>query len=115
MEESERDGRRREMPQFRSVEFLAQDGLNIELSIDRVIQEAVEQEINHLFKEYSPESVSIIVSNPTTGEILAMANGPTFDPNLYNEFPLEKIKEIEHLPICMNLDQLTKLFRLVVH
>ncbi len=87
--ESERDGRRREMPQFRSVEFLAQDGLNLELSIDRVIQEAAEQEINYLFEEYSPESVSIIVSNPITGEILAMANGPTFDPNLYNEFPLE--------------------------
>jgi len=87
--ESERDGRRREMPQFRSVEFLAQNGLNVELSIDRVIQDAVEDEIAFLSDQYSPESVSIIVSNPTTGEILAMANGPTFDPNLYNDFPLE--------------------------
>ena len=86
--ESERDGRRREMPQFRSVEFFSQDGLNLELSIDRVIQDAVEQEIEHLIKKYSPESVSIVVSNPTTGEILAMANGPTFDPNHYNDYPM---------------------------
>jgi cell division protein FtsI/penicillin-binding protein 2 len=87
--ESERDGRRREMPQFRSVEFLAQNGLNVELSIDRVIQDAIEDEIAFLMNEYSPRSVSIIVSNPTTGEILAMANGPTFDPNLYNNFPIK--------------------------
>lgn len=87
--ESERDGRRREMPQFRSVEFLAKDGLNVELSIDRVIQDSVEEEISQLFEMYSPQSVSIIVSNPANGEILAMANGPTFDPNLFNDFPLE--------------------------
>ena len=87
--ESEKDGKRREMPQFRSVEFLAKDGLNVELCIDRVIQDTVEQEIDYLFKEYTPQSVSIIVSNPSTGEILAMANGPTFDPNLYNDFPME--------------------------
>ena len=87
--ESERDGRRREMPQFRSVEFLAKDGLNVQLSIDRVIQDSVEEEISNLFEKYSPLSVSIIVSQPATGEILAMANGPTFDPNLFNDFPLE--------------------------
>lgn len=87
--ESERDGRRREMPQFRSVEFLAKNGLNVELSIDRVIQDAVEDEISFLTDEYSPQSVSIIVSNPATGEVLAMANGPSFDPNHYNDYPLE--------------------------
>lgn len=87
--ESERDGRRREMPQFRSVEVLAMNGLNVELSIDRVIQDSVEQEIADLTQKYSPKSVSIIVSNPISGEILAMANGPTFDPNLYNDYPLE--------------------------
>ena len=77
------------MPQFRSVEFLAKNGLNVELSIDRVIQDAVEDEISFLTDEYSPQSVSIIVSNPATGEILAMANGPSFDPNHYNDYPLE--------------------------
>lgn len=86
--ESERDGRRREMPQFRSVEFMAREGLNVELSIDRVIQDRVEDEIKMIMEAYSPVSVSIIVSEPVTGEILAMANGPSFDPNLYNDSPL---------------------------
>jgi len=87
--ESERDGRRREMPQFRSVEFLARNGLNLELTLDRVIQDTVEQELNGLIETFAPQSASIIVSNPLTGEILAMANGPTFDPNEYNTFPME--------------------------
>jgi len=87
--ESERDGRRREMPQFRSVEFDAREGLSVELSIDRVVQERVEQEVTRIMEEFSPVSVSIIVSEPRTGEILAMANGPSFDPNLYNDVPLE--------------------------
>ena len=43
--ESERDGRRREMPQYRSFEVLARDGLNVELSIDRIIQEIAEDEL----------------------------------------------------------------------
>ena len=68
---------------------MAKDGLNVQLSIDRVIQDSVEEEISNLFEKYSPLSVSIIVSQPATGEILAMANGPTFDPNLFNDFPLE--------------------------
>jgi len=87
--ESEKDGKRREMPQFRTMEFSSQNGLNIELSIDRVIQDFVEQEIQLIVEEYSPVSASIIVSDPRTGEILAMANAPTFDPNHYNNFPLE--------------------------
>jgi len=61
----------------------------VELSIDRVVQERVEQEVTRIMEEFSPVSVSIIVSEPRTGEILAMANGPSFDPNLYNDVPLE--------------------------
>ena len=87
--ESEKDGRRREMPQFRSVEFIARNGLNVELTLDRVIQDTVEDELANLIETYEPLSASILVSNPITGEILAMANGPTFDPNHYNDYPME--------------------------
>ncbi len=87
--ESEKDGRRREMPQFRSVEFVARNGLNVELTLDRVIQDAVEDELANLLETYEPLSASILVSNPITGEILALANGPTFDPNHYNDYPME--------------------------
>lgn len=87
--ESEKDGRRREMPQFRMREIGAADGQNIELTIDLNIQYIIEKEAQKLVEEYKPESVSIIVSEPTTGYILGMANYPTFDLNEYSKAPLD--------------------------
>ena len=87
--ESERDGRRREMPQYRSFEVKEKDGLNVELTLDRMIQDIVEGELRKIVDQYEPLSASIIVSSPKTGEILALGNVPTFDPNNYGEFPLE--------------------------
>ena len=86
--ESEKDGRRREMPQHRSMEIKANDGLNVELSIDRRIQDIVEQELSSLVGEFDPLSASIIVSDPKSGYILALANAPDFDPNLFNKAEL---------------------------
>ena len=54
--ESEKDGRRREMPQFRSVEFVARNGLNVELTLDRVIQDEVEDVLANLLETYEPLS-----------------------------------------------------------
>lgn len=87
--EIERDGRRREMPQYRSLEVEARNGLNVELTLDRMVQEIVEDELKRIVEEYEPLSASIIVSSPRTGEILALGNAPTFDPNSYGEYPLE--------------------------
>ena len=87
--ESERDGRRREMPQYRSFEVLARDGLNVELSMDRIIQDIVEEELKTIASNFDPLSASIIVTDPKTGEVLALANYPDFDPNKYNETVLE--------------------------
>ena len=57
--ESEKDGRRREMPQHRSFEVKANDGLNIELSLDRRIQDIVEKELASVVEEFDPLSASI--------------------------------------------------------
>ena len=62
--ESEKDGRRREMPQHRSFEVESKDGLNVEISIDRRIQDLVEKEIGRVVEEFDPNSVSIITSDP---------------------------------------------------
>jgi len=86
--ESERDGRRREMPQHRSFEVSQRDGLNVELSIDRMIQDMVESELKAIVEEYEPVSASIIVSDPRTGYVLALGNAPDFDPNLFYESEL---------------------------
>ena len=86
--ETERDGRRREMAQFRERQVEPNNGLNVALTIDQMVQHIVENEITNLVGEYDPESVSVIVSEPSTGAVLAMANYPTYDPNEF--FDLEK-------------------------
>ncbi|MEM8867907.1 MAG: penicillin-binding protein 2 [Verrucomicrobiota bacterium] len=90
--ETERDGRRRELAQFRDREVEATDGLNVSLTIDQMVQHVVEKEIERLAEAYDPNGVSVIVSRPSTGEVLAMANYPTYDPNeFYNtkKYPIE--------------------------
>jgi cell division protein FtsI/penicillin-binding protein 2 len=90
--ETERDGRRRELAQFRERQVEPFNGLNIALTIDQMVQHIVEEEIENLVGEYDPESVSVIVSEPATGAILAMANYPTYDPNEFfniRKYPME--------------------------
>ncbi|MFO2549724.1 penicillin-binding transpeptidase domain-containing protein [Alicyclobacillus cycloheptanicus] len=61
----------------------ASPGDNVELNIDRTIQGFVEDEMNSIVNQYHPEHATIIVMNPKTGAILAMASRPTFNPNTY--------------------------------
>ncbi|MDQ8194600.1 penicillin-binding protein 2 [Coraliomargarita sp. SDUM461004] len=83
--ETERDGKRHELAQYREREVEPTDGLNLELSIDQMVQHIVEAEITRLAQEYEPKGISVIVSQPTTGAVLAMANYPSYDPNeFYN-------------------------------
>ncbi len=86
--ETEADARRREMAQFREREVDPRDGYRVQLTIDMVVQNYVEQAIERLVEQYDPEGVTIIVSDPMTGEILALGNYPTFDPNAFWEAPI---------------------------
>jgi len=83
--ESEKDGHRKELAQFRSREVPRSDGYNVVLSVDAAIQTLVEQELEAIAKRYQPLKASIIVSDPRTGFILALGNYPTFDLNSYNK------------------------------
>ena len=58
-----------------------ENGLDLVLTIDRVIQRAAEKHLEQALKEFEAESGVIIVMDPSTGAILAMAVGPGFDPN----------------------------------
>lgn len=89
--ETEHDGRRRELAQYRR-EISPTDGLNVELTLDMVIQTMAENEIERLVQEYNPDGVSIIVSRPATGEILALANYPTFNPNEFWKSDVSALK-----------------------
>ncbi len=57
------------------------DGLDLVLTIDEVIQYIAERELDKAFKKYNAKGASIIVMDPHTGRILAMANRPTYDLN----------------------------------
>ncbi len=61
----------------------AEDGSDVVLTIDRVVQTFAEQELKSGVERYLAERGSIVVMNPKTGAILAMATYPTFDPNFY--------------------------------
>ena len=59
----------------------AEPGKNLVLTIDRNMQEIVEKALKDGVMEFSAASASAVVVDPFTGEILAMASYPTFDPN----------------------------------
>ncbi len=56
-------------------------GNTLVLTIDSAIQAMAEEEINTLVENWHPVGASIVVLDPRSGEILAMTNRPTFDPN----------------------------------
>lgn len=63
----------------------AKDGSSIVLTIDRLIQFKVEKILKKATEKYGAEKGSIIIVNPQTGEIIALACYPTFNPNTYFE------------------------------
>jgi cell division protein FtsI/penicillin-binding protein 2 len=66
---------------MREQDVEPRDGLNVVLTIDSVVENIVESALAEAKEKHSPLSISGIVVRPRTGEILAMATLPTFDPN----------------------------------
>ena len=64
----------------------------ISLTIDSTIQFMVEQELDRAMAENNPDSITAIVMDPKTGEILAMASRPSYNPNRFWEYPQENWK-----------------------
>ncbi|MEL6706611.1 MAG: penicillin-binding transpeptidase domain-containing protein, partial [Bacteroidota bacterium] len=56
-------------------------GHTVVLSLDTALQAMAEEEINTLVENWTPVSASVLVLDPRSGEVLAMASRPTFDPN----------------------------------
>lgn len=61
----------------------AKDGDNVYLTIDRQIQDYVEQALDKAERDFKPKGLTVVVSDPQTGEILAMGNRSQFNPNTY--------------------------------
>jgi len=76
-----RDAKQREVPGYDYREILPIDGDNIVLTIDSVIQSFAERELEDGYKKYHAKGACIIVMDPFTGDILALSNRPSFNPN----------------------------------
>ena len=77
---------------FGSVEKQPEPGENVVLTVDEQIQYIAERELATAMQETRAITGTIIVQNPHTGEILALANQPTFNPNLTKEITPERLK-----------------------
>jgi penicillin-binding protein 2 len=66
---------------FESYEVQPQPGQTVVLTIDQVIQYRTEQALSAALERTHARSATAVVMDPHTGEILALANAPTFDPN----------------------------------
>ena len=78
---TEMDKRQRELVKYREEDVAPRDGLNVVLTIDAGLQNIVENELAAGMQKHTPISISCIMLRPRTGEILAMATLPNFDPN----------------------------------
>src|SRR5437588_1445799 len=77
---------------FGSVEKQPEPGENVVLTLDEQIQYIAERELETAMQQTRAESGTVVVENPHTGEILALANRPTFNPNLSREIKPQKLK-----------------------
>ena len=82
----EYDARGREIPSASHRFIKPIDGHNIYLTIDIVIQQIVERGLERVMQETGAKATTIIAMDPNTGEILAMANRPDYNPNRFAEY-----------------------------
>ena len=74
--------------------YLPDKGKSVTLTIDASIQFIAERALDKAMEDTGAKHASVIVMDPKTGEILAMANRPTYDPNHYNQGTEEDFKNI---------------------
>ncbi len=73
------------------------DGMDIMLTVDLDIQKSVERELDNIVSMFTPDNAYAIAMDPNTGEVLAMASRPNFDPNNYKDYDTETLNR--NLPI----------------
>lgn len=84
-------------------------GRDIVLTIDREVQVRAEDILERLVVDYRARSGSIVVQNPKTGELIALANYPTFNPNEYADASLSSFTN----PVVEGLYEPGSVFKLI--
>jgi len=70
---------------FSRIERPPTTGASLELTVDQYVQHVAERELEAGIKSSGASSGSAVVMDPHTGEILALANYPSFNPNVYRD------------------------------
>ena len=85
------NGRGNIIPGSEEVRVEAKSGTNIRLTIDRDVQWVAQNAISQAVASSKAKSGTVIVMDPKTGEILAQASAPTFDPNVPSSITVDKL------------------------
>ncbi|MCX5680575.1 MAG: penicillin-binding transpeptidase domain-containing protein [Candidatus Omnitrophica bacterium] len=78
---STQDAKRKLLESYQYEYIPPRDGFNLVLTIDEVIQSIAERELAKAFQKFNAKGASIIVMDPRTGDIFALANMPNYDLN----------------------------------
>jgi len=76
------------------------DGKALVLTVDVRVQRIVEEELARMSAEHRPESACAVVLDPRTGDVLAMAGWPAFDPQRFQEAP-ERVRRNMAVAECV--------------
>jgi stage V sporulation protein D (sporulation-specific penicillin-binding protein) len=76
----------RQLPALTEVYVPPLHGLSCVLTIDKWCQYVAERELTRAVEEKRADGGAVVIMRPDTGEILAMASCPGYDPNRYNEY-----------------------------
>ncbi|MBQ9244448.1 MAG: PASTA domain-containing protein [Proteobacteria bacterium] len=68
------------------------EGSSITLTLDQYIQKVSENALDRVCRKYSAKSAVAVVLDPYTGEVLAMANWPRFNPNRFKDYRKEDMR-----------------------
>lgn len=85
------NGRGNIIPGSEEIRVEAKSGTSIRLTIDRDIQWVAQNAISQAVASSRAKSGTVIVMDPKTGEILAQASAPTFDPNVPSSITVDKL------------------------
>lgn len=87
-----RDALGREVKAFEERVIPALDGHRVVLTIDRYLQFVTERALDRSYRQWKAKGAMAVLMNPQTGEILALASRPTFDPNSPGNYPSESYR-----------------------
>ncbi len=85
----QRDARGRSIMPIESLTQEAVRGSDVTLTIDHIMQAIAEEELAQAVSTYNAQGGTVIITDPNSGEILAMASNPGFNPNNYQNAPPE--------------------------